>query len=708
MSLISPDLQLNIDPALQATQLQLRKSKLADTLNDKLANRPGPLQLLQNGIIEPQLSEVVKGYELEQTVPPTSKDISPSSCDKLFSSIPEISLYPGDGLTSYHMPLQQRHSVAGVPVSADILSMDTTGGLGPSSSDAISSYSNEARKFSDSSLSPAPSPVGPGGVYEEAKSPEKSPRNFNSTYPPPHFKSTLGGGIVKSSSPSVSRKKQQKKYRKLRYHEYVPPSKSTPKGGKTNPKPPSKSDSPYSSLLQQQQLFLQLQVLQKQYPNGVLMQKLPEMVNSLTKEQKAIAIAAAKGRITVTSPSDLTLGKHTTIPQILPVELPNKHNMSSIRFDDLKVNDLKTACKELGTIVSGKKAELVERLMDHNKDILPALALPEHLPKDSRRQAFSMGHGSSVDSQFSTSSTISPNSPNTSPVFKFPADQGGGDSTTTSASGGSGMKSSSRVQLPEVFSAANLHKEINEMIERRKRDYICQKGMSEKSIAPRPELAELLAIKLPPSYPISTAAHMEQRGKGSGSAPGNSRSVEPRSQMIASEKPSPHSLPESPKLDSPVNTPGSEFMDSIGTSEVDNRLSSISTSRSLSNTTPTSDMGMNHVHTLSSIPASGPGGDVLNQTTAGGQGGVGNVTLQQSMAAGGGGGSLTTSYYQQQQRTASSTRPGRSSVPAQPQSSGGHPMGPPSYSSVMRSRSITGAHPNLTGLGIIHSGMSNK
>lgn len=665
LSLPFTDLHLNIDPALQATQLQLRKSKLADTLNDKLANRPGPLQLLQNGIIEPHLSEVVKGYELDPAAA-TGNEESPGTSESEkagFSSIPEISLYSGDGFAGQRSLLQQRHSIAGLfPSPVDVLGMDISPGT--------ASFATEARKFSDSSISPAPSPI---GNYEETISPEKSPRGFNSTYPPilrTSLSSDVLVGNTKSSSPSVSRKKQQKKYRKLRYHEYVPPSKSTPKGGKTNPKPPSKSDSPYSSLLQQQQLFLQLQVLQQQYPNGVLMQKLPDMISSLSKEQKALAIAAAKGRMSITCPTDLPLNKQASMPPVLPVQLPNKHSTSSVRFDDLKVSDLKTACKELGMIVSGKKAELVERLMDQNKGILPAVALPENLAKESRRQ-YSQGQNSSIDSQFSSSnSIISPGSPNTSPVFKFPSERGAQDGPA-----------SGQVQLAEVLPAANLQKEINEIIERQKRNYICQKGMSEmeKSIAPRPELAELLAIKLP-SYPTSAGS------KGVG----NSRQIDARTQVMVDK--SSRSLPASPKS-SPANTPGSvgrcgyEILECGGNPEKEAvRIPSLKSFAATSET--------RKEHGLGSIPGSSRV-DVLNRSAANPLVGIPHHSVSAGVST------LTTSYYHQQQPISSlaGMRPGRVSVPAQGQPGGaplqgGHPMGPPSYNSVMRSRSIAGPHPN--------------
>ena len=60
--LTTTSIVLKGDPSLQATQLQLRKKKLADDLNERLANRPGPLQLVQHRILEPANSEL-QGHE---------------------------------------------------------------------------------------------------------------------------------------------------------------------------------------------------------------------------------------------------------------------------------------------------------------------------------------------------------------------------------------------------------------------------------------------------------------------------------------------------------------------------------------------------------------------------------------------------------------------------------------------------------------------
>lgn len=38
-------------PSLQATQLRLKRARLADDLNEKLAQRPGPMELVEKNIL---------------------------------------------------------------------------------------------------------------------------------------------------------------------------------------------------------------------------------------------------------------------------------------------------------------------------------------------------------------------------------------------------------------------------------------------------------------------------------------------------------------------------------------------------------------------------------------------------------------------------------------------------------------------------------
>ena len=281
----------------------------------------------------------------------------------------------------------------------------------------------------DPKLSESTSPLAssPGDPYGDSTSPPclTSPSmtiggHLHGNLVRPSLKHGGGSGsdIGKVPSPSQSRKKQQKgKYRKLRYHEYVPPTKSNSKGGKTTPSKPPKMDTPYALLLQQQQVFLQLQVLQQQYPNGVLAQKLPDLLKnmpaSMTEKAQAMlkpkvpGVESQKGGGMATS-----VTKTHEIPDDIRVHGPNG-TIITVRLDELKVNSLKAACKEMNLIVSGKKVELIERLLEHNNGVLPSSVL-----QDQKRHA-QQQQSHSFESQAST--TTSPESPSPSPVFQYSA-----------------------------------------------------------------------------------------------------------------------------------------------------------------------------------------------------------------------------------------------------------------------------------------------
>ena len=505
-SLLPVDTQVNVDPGLMSKQMSLKKNQLADTLNRKLASRPGPLELIQGRILEPhnpELSAVVRSDVMRCV-------LGPDEAGQISSSVANKDAGISRQATSVTSP-QGEFS----PPSKDTLTSPTSDSSGhPHSPEEMHS------------------PVNQGGLMSP-------PFNLPSLIPPSPMQVLTAvhmPGIPasrKTLSPSQARKKQQKqKYRKLRYHEYVPPTKNNGKGGKTNPKPVHKQESPYNHVLQQQQLFLQLQVLQQQYPNGVLMQKLPDIVDSLSKTGGK---GGVKGR--VTSPAggvvSTIAGSPVSVPQIVMVE-QNRFQVNSIRFEELKVSDLKVACKEMGMIVSGKKAELVERLLEHNNGFLPAIALPETQTREAHRpQSVRTGHPSMLDPQVPMSGYSPPSPTSLSPVFKFPGDQNNArninDNSTSAPTGGnSGRKGSlsslSSMGTPQVIPALSLQQRFDDMVERQKRSYICE-GQMPKSIAPRPELGDMVAITFP--RPVDT---QQRGGMGGGGGRGGGESQTPQPQ----------------------------------------------------------------------------------------------------------------------------------------------------------------------------------
>ena len=84
MSLVSLETPGAVDPSLIDKQMQLKRKKLEDNLNDKLSYRPGPLELVKENILEAgtPMSQAVQ----EGTVPFTEttdylQSLSPDSVD---------------------------------------------------------------------------------------------------------------------------------------------------------------------------------------------------------------------------------------------------------------------------------------------------------------------------------------------------------------------------------------------------------------------------------------------------------------------------------------------------------------------------------------------------------------------------------------------------------------------------------------------------
>ena len=456
------DNKLLIDPSLSATQVRLQKRKIADDLNTRLSNRPGIMELVEGHILEPNLAKALAYLQ------DTGGSVSPDSFDRFSSqTIPSpptslsafgLSLQSGDGTYS-----EQKFSDSSSPV------------LSPGDREDHSPQKSPAGLFSPSDDVPAPPPPPPILKGKQIKT-------LNNQHHP-----------CKAPSPSQARKRQQKpKYRKLRYHEYIPPSKSGAKGGKTNSisKPPS-VETPYSLLLQQQQLFLQLQVLQQQYPNGVLVQKLPELLKNLPASMTEKAQALLKPK-TAGMETNRPLTKTHEIPEDIKVRNPSGSGTITVRLDELKVNALKSACKEQNLIVSGKKVDLIERLLEHNNGVLPAIVLIDNSKE--RRQSF-MSHSVSVDSSHKSTSN-SPQSPDQELMFQFP-----GKATPSSLNGVQSMETNSSVGSPIVsgatvsLQASDLQQRVDKMTEKKKIDFFSANGP--RKVAPKPDLSKIVSVNQP-------------------------------------------------------------------------------------------------------------------------------------------------------------------------------------------------------------------
>ncbi|KAL8163104.1 UNVERIFIED_CONTAM: hypothetical protein K2H54_008801 [Gekko kuhli] len=205
--------------SIQAAQMKLKRARAADNLNEKIALRPGPLELVEKNIIpvDSAVKEAIKdAFAFEED----------SSNDGM--SPEQVRSEDSEGSTE---------SAAGIKNSETVF---------PSMSGSTQDLSNASENET-------------ANVTSQQSSQPKSPNELNGQQTSPVPIATAAKS--KSSSDSKNRHKKPKetkpKVKKLKYHQYIPPDQKAEKS-------PPPMDSAYARLLQQQQLFLQLQILSQQ------------------------------------------------------------------------------------------------------------------------------------------------------------------------------------------------------------------------------------------------------------------------------------------------------------------------------------------------------------------------------------------------------------------------------------------------------------
>ncbi|XP_039643766.1 myocardin isoform X4 [Perca fluviatilis] len=229
-----------------------------------------------------------------------------------------------------------------------------------------------------SSSSPALISPGQGGVTREPsdQSQDEGLSGANNSQATPPIPVPA---IVKSKTSDKNRHKKPKdvkpKVKKLKYHQYIPPDQKAEKS-------PPPMDSAYARLLQQQQLFLQLQILSQQkhahtHPQSLQSQQHthtaqtqqrqpsfsyqphpPTQAQKGASEQLSVCSSSTpSGRANSSSPSPVknTYANQSSVSPVKPGPLP-------ANLDDLKVSELRQHLRIRGMPVSGTKTALVERL----------------------------------------------------------------------------------------------------------------------------------------------------------------------------------------------------------------------------------------------------------------------------------------------------------------------------------------------------------
>ncbi|XP_067224955.1 myocardin-related transcription factor B [Chanodichthys erythropterus] len=319
------------EPSLQATQLKLKRARLADDLNEKIAQRPGPMELVEKNIL-PVDSSVKEAIIDGQMQYPRILD-EPIDEDSGDAFSPE---QPGsqESQGSAASPGEVRTIEESSPVPNNLLQYFPA--VTTTSTDFLKPFST-----SEQSVSP-PAPIPQLVTVAPVKS---------------------GPTLVKQSQPKLpgdkSRSKKSKeakpRVKKLKYHQYIPPDQKQ----EPNQAP---MDSSYARLLQQQQLFLQLQILSQQQQQHYNYQTiLPAPLKPVIEGQNSSATVA------INSTSSLPASIVVSLPTATPVR-PNstlsnrKAGTLPANLEEMKVAELKMELKLRGLPVSGTKTDLIERL----------------------------------------------------------------------------------------------------------------------------------------------------------------------------------------------------------------------------------------------------------------------------------------------------------------------------------------------------------
>ncbi|NXL33908.1 MYCD protein, partial [Glaucidium brasilianum] len=315
--------------SIQSTQMKLKRARLADDLNEKIALRPGPLELVEKNIIpvDSAVKEAIKG----------STQVSFPKPADAFAFEEDSS---NDGLS----PEQARSEDS--PGSTEL----AAGTKAPEP--ALAAPASAPQDHPQSADGHAPEPA--SGQGSQCDSPKQAAGQESPTLPVP---STVKS---KASSDIKNRHKKPKdtkpKVKKLKYHQYIPPDQKAEKS-------PPPMDSAYARLLQQQQLFLQLQILSQQQQQQQQQQQhfsYPGMHQGQLKQSNEQMVKSSNSSSTSVnnnplSPVKTTFSGQTCVSSIKPGPLPSN-------LDDLKVSELRQQLRIRGLPVSGTKTALMERL----------------------------------------------------------------------------------------------------------------------------------------------------------------------------------------------------------------------------------------------------------------------------------------------------------------------------------------------------------
>ncbi|NWW71381.1 MKL1 protein, partial [Climacteris rufus] len=332
--------ETSAEPSLQAKQLKLKRARLADDLNEKIAQRPGPMELVEKNIlpVESSLKEAIIVGQVNYPKVADNSSFDEDSSDALSPEQPASHESQG----SVPSPMDSR-------ICEPLPSTTGTSLAQGSSQLQISADSSETLFLSEQPPPPLPPPplLPPSltnGVALTAAKP-----------PPTLIKQSQPKSASEKSQRSKKAKELKPKVKKLKYHQYIPPDQKQDKGA-----PPM--DSSYAKILQQQQLFLQLQILNQQQQHYNYQAILPAPPKPPGEQQSGAGAPAVRNlSATVSSTSSVSSGSSGLMRQNSNAAV-GKPGPLPANLDEMKVAELKQELKLRALPVSGTKTDLIERL----------------------------------------------------------------------------------------------------------------------------------------------------------------------------------------------------------------------------------------------------------------------------------------------------------------------------------------------------------
>ncbi|NXN49397.1 MKL1 protein, partial [Rynchops niger] len=333
--------ETSAEPSLQAKQLKLKRARLADDLNEKIAQRPGPMELVEKNIlpVESSLKEAIIVGQVNYPKVADNSSFDEDSSDALSPEQPASHESQG----SVPSPMDSR--------ICEPLPSTTGSSLAQGTSQLqISTDSSETLFLPEQPPPPLPPPpLLPPSLTNGAALTAAKP-------PPTLIKQSQPKSASEKSQRSKKAKELKPKVKKLKYHQYIPPDQKQDKGA-----PPM--DSSYAKILQQQQLFLQLQILSQQQQQHYNYQTILPAPPKPPGEQQSGASAPAVRNLsaTVSSTSSVSSGSSGLMRQNSNAAV-GKPGPLPANLDEMKVAELKQELKLRALPVSGTKTGLIERL----------------------------------------------------------------------------------------------------------------------------------------------------------------------------------------------------------------------------------------------------------------------------------------------------------------------------------------------------------